>query len=238
MMIALALVACTSAPVDEGTAFYAQGEYDRAIEAYEQAGGEAPSAVVWFNLGDVHWREGDVARALACWRAAHDLAPRDSDTSHNLALARSAISGLPDPVAAPYNWMEFATPGEVGFLGCAALVAGAIGAARRRRRLAAGDDPTEAPLLWASPWAATWAAGAMFGAVAIAGAHAASERPITVIVEPDVPLRVEPLAESGTSGTLPAGAEVVVREHAGAFALIETSDGKSGWVVDDVLALR
>lgn len=237
-MIAIALVACTSAPVDEGVAYYAQGEYDRAIEVFEQAGGDAPSSVVLFDLGDAYWRKGDVARALASWRAAHDLAPRDADTSHNLALARGSISGLPEPVPAPYGWMEFATPGELGFLGCLTLLGAATGAARRRRRLAAGDDPTEAPLLWASPWAAGWAAGALLGAVAVGGAHAASDRPITVVVEPDVPLRVEPLAESGTSGTLPAGAEVVVHAMAGAFRLVETSDGTSGWVVDDVLALR
>lgn len=229
------LVACSSASVEEGTAYYAQGEFDRAVEAFEQAGGDAPSQVVLFDLGDAYWRKGDLARALASWRAAHDLAPRDADTSHNLALARGAISGLPDPVPPAFTWMEFATPTELGGLGGLALVGSAIGALRRRRRLAAGDDPAEAPLLWASPWVACWAAGAALGAIALVGAQASAGRPIAVVVEPEAALRVEPLAESSSAGTLPAGAEVVVTAQAGAFALVQTSDGKSGWVVDDVL---
>ena len=74
---------------------YEKGDFDSArveFEAIESQG--LRNASVYYNLGNCYYREGEIGRAVADYRRALMLAPRDGDIKANLALVRaSAGSG-------------------------------------------------------------------------------------------------------------------------------------------------
>lgn len=57
--------------VESGNAFYSAGEYDRALEAYDQALAEEPEAgEVFFNKGNVFFQKGEYDKAREAYQAA------------------------------------------------------------------------------------------------------------------------------------------------------------------------
>lgn len=225
---------CDRATVPQAAELYRQGEYDRAIEALDQAGGEHPSGVLLYDLGDAQYRKGDVGQAIAAWRGARDRRPRDGAAAHNLALARASLVGVPEPVPMYAAWMEVVTPGELGAIGAILLAIGSIGGLYRARARHL-PDAEDRPLTWATTWAAPWTCGALIGAVAIEGRYA--EEPVAVVIEAGVPLRAEPVAEAASKGELPAGTEVTVERHAGPFVRVRAADDRWGWVAEEALSV-
>jgi len=102
---------------------YRAGEYARAGEIYEGllASGHE-SGALRYNLGNCLARQGDHARALAQYRAAQRVAPRDPDVAANLALVRRKLGleeekpGLTDTIRA---WARAFTLREVLLAGLA-----------------------------------------------------------------------------------------------------------------------
>lgn len=226
--------ACDREAIPEAAVFYEQGEYDRAIEILDQAGGDAPSGVALYDLGGALYRKGDVGRAIAAWRGAHVELPRDGDASHNLALARASLEGVPEPVPMHAEWMEVATPFELGAVGLflvAIASAGAIWRERVRHR-----DP-EHPTAWIWPWATVALTGALVTSAAIAGWYDRQWRPVAVIVEADVPLRAEPEPAAIAKAKLPAGTEVYVERRVGPFVRVRASDDRWGWVGEETVTI-
>lgn len=75
----------------------ANGRTAEAIRAYEtlvSQGMDDPA--LYFNLGNAYYQNGEVGQAILNYRRAEQLAPRDADIQHNLALARAqATEQLP-----------------------------------------------------------------------------------------------------------------------------------------------
>lgn len=69
---------------------YEAGQFVLAGQAYQQLveQGVTDSALL-YNLGNAYFRQGDPGRAILNYRRAQQLAPRDSDISANLDLARA-----------------------------------------------------------------------------------------------------------------------------------------------------
>lgn len=95
LVLLLVMATCAGAATfDEANRFYEQGRYRDAIEAYEgllQSG--TVSASVWFNLGNAHFKAGHVGAAIAAYRQAENLTPRDPDVRANLEFAQRQVSG-------------------------------------------------------------------------------------------------------------------------------------------------
>lgn len=231
----LALVGCGGGDLSEGDALFAQGELDRAQEAYLAAGGGAPSAATMRRLGDVAYRQGDVARAIGWWRAAREIDPRDATLVHNLALARASVAGLPDPAPPLRGWTEVVTPTEATGVGVLWLALASGGGIWRRRALARGGDPSERPSLWASPWVVVWLLGAILFATGWSAAIEAARQPVAVVAVADAAVRAEPLAQANTTRALAAGQEVRVLATRRGFVRVAAADGASGWVVAEDL---
>lgn len=69
---------------------YAKGQYKQAADAYQQileAGYQ--SAGVYFNLGNAHYKQGELPEALLYYEKARRLAPGDDDINFNIRLANS-----------------------------------------------------------------------------------------------------------------------------------------------------
>lgn len=76
---------------------YDQGRLADAIRLYEELRqGGARFQELFFNLGNAHFRQGDLGRAIANYRRAWVLNPRDPDTQANLRYALQT-AGVPGP---------------------------------------------------------------------------------------------------------------------------------------------
>ena len=68
---------------------YSEGEYQQAIEQYEQILKTGVSADVYYNLGNAYYRTDDLTHAILNYERALRLSPADDDVKFNLQLARS-----------------------------------------------------------------------------------------------------------------------------------------------------
>lgn len=71
---------------------YESGQYQQAAQAYQQLVDQGFSdSVLFYNLGNAYFKQGDYGRAILNYRRAELLAPRDADIATNLNLARTQI---------------------------------------------------------------------------------------------------------------------------------------------------
>lgn len=123
-VIALAMVLpissfATTQPADSlfarGNELYKNRQYDSAIAVYNQVANTGEeSAPLYFNLGNAHFRNGDLGHAILYYLRAERLDPGDDDIRANLAFARryttvqmegvqlNPISSFVQSLVAPY----------------------------------------------------------------------------------------------------------------------------------------
>ena len=107
MLVPVASLAAELSTVafDAANKMYDEGKYTEAAAAFEklsQAG--ETSAAVFFNLGNAYFKSGQLGRAIAAYRRAEELAPRDQDVHANLQFARNQVQG---PTMASTRWQQF-----------------------------------------------------------------------------------------------------------------------------------
>lgn len=90
--------------VEEGNAAYQKEQYSVARDRYlDGIHGGVDNGHVWYNLGNAYFRLGERGHAIASYRRALELVPRDPDIQANLAFARQRVtesaSGEVDSVA-------------------------------------------------------------------------------------------------------------------------------------------
>jgi tetratricopeptide (TPR) repeat protein len=73
-----------SALFQKGNQSYEEGRFDRAIEEYE----EILDFKVFYNLGNAHFRQKQLGRAILSYRRALALRPRDEDAQANLSYIK------------------------------------------------------------------------------------------------------------------------------------------------------
>lgn len=79
----------------EGNQAYTEGDVDAALARYDEAVAlGAADADLYYNLGNVHARRGELGRAVVWYLRAERLDPRDEDIARNLAWVRSHIQDL------------------------------------------------------------------------------------------------------------------------------------------------
>ncbi len=84
----------TGANFENANRLFETGKFEAAADAYERilAGGLG-SAELFFNLGNARFRAGQIGSAIAAYRQAQELKPRDPDTQANLKFAREQVRG-------------------------------------------------------------------------------------------------------------------------------------------------
>ena len=78
----------------EANNLYAQGKFTEAATAYEKiisTGGA--NATLYFNLGNAQFKSRQFGCAIAAYRHAGRLSPRDADIRANLQFARNQVAG-------------------------------------------------------------------------------------------------------------------------------------------------
>ena len=73
---------------------YAEGKFAGAAGAYEQIlQSKTLSPALYFNYGNAEFKAGNLGRAIAAYRQAAQLAPRDAEVRANLEFARNQVQG-------------------------------------------------------------------------------------------------------------------------------------------------
>lgn len=107
---------------DEACDLYEAGEFEGALRIFESlvsAGVSHPA--VYYNLANCYYQQGDIGKAVANYRRAHLLSPRDEDAQANLAFLRAsvgfqdttgsfelgAVTRIPGEIASPKEWRIF-----------------------------------------------------------------------------------------------------------------------------------
>jgi tetratricopeptide (TPR) repeat protein len=207
---------------EQGNQLYLEGDYAGAVEAYQavlDAGFE--SVALHYNLGNAHFKTGELGRSILAWERARALAPNDPDVLANLDLALSQTADAIEPL--PRFWLISAASWWVGLLPRGALIA-LVAAA------------------WLIVGAGTWAALAGAGVVLVFGTNllvrelgiGSAER--GVILADAVPVRSAPADQDElTLFEIHEGTRVRIEERAGEWAEVVLEDGKVGWVPAEVL---
>jgi tetratricopeptide (TPR) repeat protein len=79
---------------DRANQLYEEGKYREAAAAYhELVASGARSSALFFNLGNAQFKAGQTGQAIAAYRQAERLAPRDPDIRANLQFARQRVTG-------------------------------------------------------------------------------------------------------------------------------------------------
>ena len=73
-----------------------------AYETLTQSG--QASAALYFNLGNAFFKSGQIGRAIAAYREAEEITPRDPDLRANLQFARNQT---PSPTLTPGRWQRW-----------------------------------------------------------------------------------------------------------------------------------
>ncbi len=210
-----------AASLDGAADAVASGDFVAAEAAYTEAIEDgAVSADLYYNLGNVLYRQDRVADAILAWRRAGVLAPRDPDVSANLEFARRKVVDdlvAADPCPAWAPWQAALTPGEGQWLGGALAGLGLLAVALRRRW-------PHLPLAGAGG-----VATALGLVVAAGGAVEAAMPPGAVVLVDEVTARSD-LGGGVDLFVLHAGAEVGVAEAAAGHVLLTLPDGRRGWV--------
>lgn len=207
---------------DQARKAYEQGQYAEAVSGFERALQGAPGGVgVLYNLGNARFQQGELGRALAAWRQAQWITPRDPALRHNLDLIRRRL-GRPEPEFWR-RWLLWWTLDEWG-VGAVGLVWAWVGwqivvrlrpeSARSGAglRRAVGGMALLVVLGWASAWVSV-----------VRGPNAA-------IAGREVAARYGPLDESEIAARFADGAEVRVEEQRNGWLRVSDAEGRGGWV--------
>ncbi len=203
---------------------YAEGKFAAAAATYEKIlKSGAISPAVYFNYGNAEFKLGQSGRAIAAYRHAELLAPRDAEVRANLEFVRRQVEG---PTLREGRWEDWL--GTLTLNEWAVLAAGAfwltflLFAARQIR-------PVWRPRL----------RGLTAGVVVLAilscvslGAAAAIHftKQTAVIIEPEATARSGPFSEAQDAFKAHDGAELAVLDRRDNWLQVADGCGRIGWL--------
>ncbi len=210
---------------------YEQGKFAEAATAYEKMlqSGQA-SAALYFNLGNAFFKASQMGRAIAAYRRAEQMSPRDPDLRANLQFARNQVQG---PTLS-LTWWERGLGklnlNEWTWVAVAALWFWLITLTLRQ---------------WRPGWQRqlrTPTIGLGIATVFLCGCCAAAlyedqHSPEAIVVAREAVVRQGPLDEAQTAFTVRDGSELRVLDRKDEWLQVSTDARRSGWVRRDQVLL-
>jgi tetratricopeptide (TPR) repeat protein len=218
-----------STAFDDANKLFDQGKYPEAVSAFETlARSGQVSAAVFFNLGNALYKSGQIGRAIAAYRTAHQIAPRDPDVNANLQFARNQAQ-LPTLLPSRWQrWLGKLTLNEWTLASAAALWAWLL-------LMAVGQLRTDLkPVLRAVTRSAGVATVAFCALLGAAWQSRSIER--AVVVTRNAAVRQGPLGDSQTLFTLHDGAEVRILDRKNEWMQVQVGPRQVGWTRADELS--
>lgn len=213
-----------TAAFDRANRFYEQGKYDEAISGYRALvqGGHA-SAALYFNLGNAYQKSGHPGAAIANYRLAQRLAPRDPDIAANLRFARESAGGANRPGR---RWERLANVLSINEL--ALMSAGLVwlwllllAAGQFRRQWSVSLRPWRTAAGIIAVAAVAWTL--LVGQTRLGASMA-------VVTAREAVVRYGPFEEAQTSYTVRDGAELTVLERKDNWLQVQDGARRTGWL--------
>jgi len=203
---------------------YAKGKFAEAAAIYENilhTSGQSPSLL--FNDGNAEFKAGHPGRAIAAYRRAELLAPRDAELRANLAFVRKQVQGATVRESRWQDWTGTLTLNEGALLTAIFFWAMFLLLAARQIR------PALAPKLRTATRLA--AALAIFsGAVLALQAANHFNSSIAVVTDAEATARSGPFNDAQSAFTTRDGAELRVMDGHDDWVQVADSTGKIGWL--------
>jgi tetratricopeptide (TPR) repeat protein len=204
--------------------FYAEGKFTDAANAYEKilASGAA-SPHLLFNYGNAEFKSGNLGKAIAAFRRAELLAPRDSEIRANLVFVRNQVQGATVRENFWQNWLGNLSLNEwTVFTAIAFWLTFLLLSAKQIR-----------PALAAKLKSATWifAALTIFSGT-ILGVQAAGRfsRQTAVVISAAATARSGPFDDAQNAFMTRDGAELSVLDRRDDWVQVADGSGKTGWL--------
>jgi len=212
-----------AAAFDAANKLFEQEKYPEAAAAYEKLlqSGQA-SAAVYFNLGNVFFKSGQIGRAIAAYRQAERLTPRDPDVRANLQFARNQTQG---PTQSPSRWQRWL--GRLSLDEWTLLADGAVWF--WLLLLAVGQWRPALRNALRGYVAALACAAALLGSCLAASWYQRDHSPAAIVIAPDVVIRNSPFDESKNAFTAHDGAELQVLDQKDDWLQV-SAVGRTGWI--------
>jgi len=208
-------------------AAYELGDYATAIRDYRELIDLGMThGQVHFNLGNAYLRHGELGRAIAEFRRARNLLPRNEDVRANLTFARQTTRDAiappePSPVLSTLLfWHYRLSRAELAMLAIVLSVlfwSLAILRLWRRRSEILG-------------WVLLALLGVLLGTLGSLAGHRFFSRPVAVVVPQEIDAFTAPDTESVVRFKLHAGTELRVRDERQGWLRIVLPDDQQGWI--------
>ena len=210
---------------------YFEGKFAEAATTYGMLAqsGQA-SGALYFNWGNALFKSGQIGRAIAAYRQAESLSPRDPDVRANLQFARNQRQG---PTLSPRKsdqWLRKLTLNEWATL--AALAIWLFFGALAFLQLRPASPRTPKGFL-----GILGAAALLLCGCAVAALYDSRAEPEAIVVANDAIVRNGPLDESANAFTVHDGAELAVMDRKDDWLQVEAGGGRQGWIKKDQVVL-
>lgn len=212
--------------LDDAQQAFIKGDYQHAVSLYEQAAeASAPSAGIYYNLGESQLKAGATADAALSFRRALVLNPELARARIALTAANQTLGVREGPVTWLQRIVSVVSPDTLVLAGSAVAWLGGFLflIAIFRKRASAGS-------VGLSAFAAIFG-----GAVLLVGIVAdprIEDRNQAIVTAADgATALVEPVDHSDAVAQLPAGTPVWVLSERGRWSYCELAGGARGWLV-------
>jgi tetratricopeptide (TPR) repeat protein len=203
---------------------YAEGKFADAASAYEkivQAGVQSPALL--FNNANAEFKAGHLGKAIAAYRQAELLSPRDAELRANLTFVRNQVQGATVRESRWQSWLGALTLNE-GAIVTAALfwfTAGVLVIRQLR--------PTLVPKL---KTATRVFAALTICSATVLGVQAANHfsSSTAVVIADNATARSGPFDDAQSTFGVRDGAELCILDRRDGWVQVANGAGKSGWL--------
>jgi tetratricopeptide (TPR) repeat protein len=213
-----------NAQFDAANKLYAQNKFVEAATAYEQILTNGTiSPVLYFNLGNAHFKAGQTGHAMAAYRQAERLTPRDPDLRANLRFAQNRVTGPTLKITAWQRGLGTLSLREWTWLAVAGfwITFGLLIARQLKPALAAN--------LKTWTWLSAAASVVLFIFLGLAWSQHQPGR-VAIITAAEVTVRNSPFDEAPSSFTANDGAELRVLDQKDDWLQVTDDANRFGWV--------
>ncbi len=218
------LAADVPADFSAANKLYAEGRFSDAANAYEkiiQSGAQSPALL--FNYGNAEFKAGHLGQAIAAYRQAKLLAPRDAELRANLAFVRNQVQGATLRESSWQKWVGTLTLNEGAILTAVFLWAMFV------LFIVCQIKPALAPRLRAAT-RIVMALMIFSGAVLALQAANHFNSAVAVVTVAEVTARSGPFDEAQGVFTARDGAELIVLQRHDDWVQVANNAGKIGWL--------